>query len=331
MMNVQALLDITGGRLLTPSSVSEFRAVCFESCKIHRGDLLISDELEEIQDALVRGAYGIMTTLSLSVDDREIAWIHVGLLSKALIRIMRFIVLQKSIQTYLFSRTMFDIAKQAIQESSVLFQRDSVTALCDMLFSCHDVSVLLLYDHKIAQDIAPNYRIWQTSHACLVTPLRLRFPHPCLSAPEKEVDLPTLFVHEFEAVQRFCQCYTFSFHALMIHYTSTFYPVFVNCNFDAVAHGRSDQVIVLSEWTDDFGLIVKGMMQHASWAKLLFLCHVSCKTECADIPFVASFTTQDDLFSVLRNAPFTFAIVFGKSLLKSIQFQTSRDLETSLF
>lgn len=329
-MLLQALLDITGGQLLTRPAISEFNAVCFETNRVRRGDLFISDDLSTIEESIAKGAYGIISTQPFCVNDHEIAWIQVGDIAHTLIKLMRFWVLKKHISAYLVDLSTFDIMQQMTRDSRILFQKSSLQNLCENIFMSEDSSLLILHDSTLAYGIAPNHHLWQKSSHHFQSHLSLTLPYPA-SNTQDTLRLPNLLLNELDSAIRFFQMHKITPHPEKIHYTSTFYPIHVNRHLQSIPSAKSEQVIILSELSDESESMIDAMLHLANWGNLCFLCQNSYKEQLNhDYPLL-TFQNQEELFAILAAQKFTYAVVFGKDLLHSITFTPRSETTSALF
>ena len=89
-MRLENILALTNAKLINEPFVNSFENIVFQADKIKRGDLFVAFEEQEIQTAILNGAYGIIFSKPTQISDNEIAWIKVLDIEDALKRLLRF-------------------------------------------------------------------------------------------------------------------------------------------------------------------------------------------------------------------------------------------------
>lgn len=84
-ISVNEIVEIAFGTLLNQPSISFFNQICDEVNEIKQGDLFVANHLKkspqevqkEIEEAVQRGAFGILFSGNIAMSDPEVAWISV--------------------------------------------------------------------------------------------------------------------------------------------------------------------------------------------------------------------------------------------------------------
>lgn len=97
MITLESVVDITGGELLNTPSVARFSSIAFSLSEVSYRSLFVCENKNEVEEAIKRGAYGILGA-DLDVVDSEIAFIDSPLLSEAKIKLLRYFFIQEKIK-----------------------------------------------------------------------------------------------------------------------------------------------------------------------------------------------------------------------------------------
>ena len=101
-MKISSIVDITGGKLLNSPAISFTTQTHTNLKKVSDGDLFISSNKEEIEEAIKKGAFGIIFDFNIDVAslDNEIAWIQVEDINRAITKLLRFKLANLKLQSY---------------------------------------------------------------------------------------------------------------------------------------------------------------------------------------------------------------------------------------
>jgi len=119
-MNLANLTALVEGNLANSPSITAFEDVNFEASKVRRGDLFVALAHEDIEEAILNGAYGILFDKPTQISDQEIAWIKVASVDNALLRLLRFHIMQMSPQVYYCDEISLKLASQVITSRDLL-------------------------------------------------------------------------------------------------------------------------------------------------------------------------------------------------------------------
>lgn len=159
-MKIESLVRITGGVLLNTPSVTSIVDIQIESKKVKSGSLFIdtNNSNEEIKEAVLNGAYSILTSSISKIIDEEIAWICVEDLNLAMIKLARFYATDKNFKFIPLCTTQYHLAKSIHlkEKASTLFSEPKF-ALMQIVNSKNDKMFFVL-DNLFVDKIDPTIK-----------------------------------------------------------------------------------------------------------------------------------------------------------------------------
>lgn len=316
-MHLDNFVEIISGRLCNTPCISFINNITTKVGNIKNGDVFIARDKNEIQNALERGAYGIVSNTSMEILDSEIAWILVDDIDTAILRFIKYIKLINNIEIYSCDNTTFKLAWNLIKDKQVTFATN-IDGLLESLFHKHII-------------INFNITLFEILHIESQNRLAFRIVKQTLFETKIEYEneayqiiLPMIFVDILNNIVYFCEQkhinINFSFDF------SSFMPTFINSHSKPSKYGQSMRFIYASKDKDlikkyiDFVLLAK-------WGKALFL---STKQKYKKI-HSEQYNSKDDLVKYFLLNEFHFFVVYGMEQDELIEIIADDEIEPSLF
>lgn len=333
-MNLQALLDITGGQLLNTPPISEFHQIIFDSKKVQRGDLFISEDTEAISFALDQGAYGILTTLKLDKRDLESAWILCDSLQKALIKLLRFFILEKAIPVLLGEKSVCEIIAQIHTSKSILLESENLSLLLQRVIQSEHDDILLLHTESLVQDIAPGFK--HLDNVIDTYPKILKETLFTTSFVWKEIyydhlPIPALFLTSFQKAILFLDQHQLPYKSHKAGLLSAFYPQFVNSRLEPLPFGKGERALIFCEDVTRASQIISFCKETVPWAHFLFLFQSGYKNMFLTENETTYYEKDEDVFAILSGTKFNYALIFGFDRKKQTFLPSRGKQASSLF
>jgi ferrochelatase len=118
-MKIEDLLNLTNGEVISEPTIRAINSVTVYPSKIEQGDLFISNNSEEIEKALLNGAYAVIfSDPSIEITDSEIAWIKVKDIQKSAFRLIRYVLISREANFYLFNEHELSFLKMVLTQKS---------------------------------------------------------------------------------------------------------------------------------------------------------------------------------------------------------------------
>lgn len=314
-MKIDNLVRIVDGKLLTLPSIDSFESFIFEPSKINRGDLFIDNNslLFEVEIAVQKGAYAILTTLDLNTLDTEIAWIKVDNLERALIKILRYIAIEKSLKIAIATTLQANFLSTIQSPKKIkILKENLVSTAKDILKAQYDERLCML-DEAQALLISPTAsRIRIPLHVKQINQKGL-FLSSFLHHEQyfQDVKVSSLFIKELIAVLLFLDesRMTYSLDSLMP--IEHFFPLFITNNIRKKEFGMSDKVLIFEEMQELLQIEIDYLRSNVHAEDILLCLPKTMHCTLAYDSTIFYYDAYDD-FEQLVNINFRYALVFGK-------------------
>ncbi len=324
-MRLENVIALTHATLLNSPYVSAFISITHEAKSVKRGSLFIAKESSEIELAILNGAYGILFDTPVQMCDSEIAWIKVDDIQTALLKILRFHLLDKNISAYECDAITLDLAHQISTPQNFKALRGDIFETFNELFDIPS-NTLILFSHAFTcKDIfthpceMPKYTEEKIS-IIEQTLFETSFIYDDIYY-ERET-LSIFFIPYLEILLALFKEQMIDFKITSFKHLSHFEPVFTNKNFEIKEFGTSDKVLIFESDFEFIDAQISFLQSQANWAKLIYILPKEKITDAQRIENVYTYTTQQDIISILKSTHFHFALIGeqNKTLLEKSFF-----------
>ena len=325
-MRLENVIALTHATLLNSPYVSDFSGITYEAKSVKRGFLFIARESSEIELAILNGAYGILFDSPMQMTDSEIAWIKVDDIATALLRILRFHILDKNITAFECDTITLDLSSQISTEERFKALNGDIFETFKELWEISPDSVILFTHSFTCKDIFTHPKEMpkcadEKISVIEQTLFETSFIYDDVYY-EREV-LSVFFIPYLEILLSLLKEQKINFKITSFKHLSHFEPVFTNKNFEAKEFGTSDKVLIFES---DFEFIesqITFLQNQANWAKIIYILPKNRIDENIQIlPNIFTYTTQQDIISILKSTDFHFALIAeqNKTLLEKSFF-----------
>lgn len=324
-MNLANLTALVEGNLTNSPSINSFEDVSFEASKVKRGDLFVALKHEDITLAVLNGAYGILFDKPTQISDQEIAWIKVASIDNALLRLLRFHVMEKSPQAFYCDQISLKLASQIITSNNLLVLgkslREHIQDLWRLedsqyvLFSCENIDSQLFVDAKSISEV-PHSEMNIVEQTLFETSFIYDDTYY-----ERQL-LSPFFIPYLESVLYFFKQNKINYQLRNFVPIDHFKPIFTNIHLQVKEFGKSDNVLIFES---DFELVkaqIRFLETQANWAKIIYLIPESRKNELLENENIFTYESTWDIMQLLKEKKYHFALIAE---------QSSEILETSVF
>ncbi len=298
-MQISSIVDIVGGKLLTKPSISFITQIHTNPSKVNDGDLFIAKSQEDIDEALSNGAFAVIFDFECWMNDTEIAWIKVQDCSKALVNLTRFILSDKTLNSFycddisyeflnifltagqnyrLLSGDIFYDFKYIIsyEEDKILFSNNK-SYLNDIL--------PLTKEFKIQNHIVENLTIHSLFQTSFSYNKRLFY----------KLKLSKLYLNQFLEVYKFLNEEVDLNRLKDFQY---FTPLFINKHLAIEEFGKSNKFIIANNNSTLMDNQIKFLKTHYDYAK---------------IAIIKKYKNNDELYKKIESLEFNALYIVGKS------------------
>ena len=333
-LGLENLISLIRAELKNIPYISSFEHISFEARRVQRGDLFIALQSHEISDAIKKGAYGIVYEGDIEISDSEIAWLQVKDIKDALLRLLRFHLMQKNIKVYSVDNITLPLFKSINSQKLIIFQGDIEDNL-KKLFALDDDSVIIyqissLYEEiftekKSVYDLPTRNKIEVLENTLFETTFIYK------ERLYERVNLAKLFIDNLQKTFNVLEDAHLEFK-LKPFTLQHFYPVFINKYFKAVDLSQSSKVLIFEDDLKLFTEAITFLQADAPWAKHLFFIDTESSQKIDKNKNIFTYKTQNDLVKKLKKSDFNFALIFKQdaTLLNNKNFSETPQ-QLSLF
>jgi len=324
-MKIEDLLNLTAGTMITEPNITAINSVTVYPSKIEQGDLFISNDSEEIATAIANGAYAIVFSDSeVSITDNEVAWIKVNDIQKAAFKLIRYVLISREANFYLFTEHELSFMKMIVtQKSNLDILPNDWRKMFEKILNSES-KMFIGTDAVLMKMIKPDVAILNKEASCeIITDTLFKVTFKINSYIYQEKDITPFHVDILQRVVEYCDLHHFPYDLDRVKYTKHFLPVFIDGFLNQTNPSKSDKVAI---FTDNLGDIHKAreyVRYNGAWVKTLVLTPPKTKVDGVDRP--SWYYSTDEALDVLKNAYFNYAFVYAldKAILPKIREEYS--------
>ena len=324
-MTIDALLNLTDGSLQNKPTIQAINGATVFPSKVEHGDLFISDDSEEIANALENGAYAIVySSEDIKITDPETAWIKVSSIEDAAFKLLRYVILEKDADFYLLSELEESLLKMILlQKSNISFiAKDWKKAFEQILNSPQKLFVGT--DRDLMKHIKPDIkRLTESSDGYPINDTLFKTTFKAGKYVYQEKELAPFHLDALLRVKAFCDKNDLPYSIDRVKYTKHFVPVFIDGDLNTSRPSKSDKVLIFTDNLSDIDQAREYLKYNGSWVKSIVLTPPKTKVENLSRPYW--FETEDEVRDILKNVHFNYAFIYSldKSILRQIKEEYS--------
>jgi hypothetical protein len=311
-MRLENLLALTQGTLQNHPFVTRFEGISFDARKVKRGNLFIAFDTTQIDEAILNGAYAIVFDRPTQIADNEIAWIKVGDVNDALMRLLRFHLIEKELDVYETDLITLKLARQIITENSFLVLGQSIKDDFMALWNIEAGAKVLYCPKLIDRDTFVTSKTLPTSYKDEITVVEQTLFETSFIFDdifyERQL-LSPFFISYLERLLNFYKIHRISYRLRSFTPIDNFEAVFTNKELCVKEFGASDRVLIFEP---DFELIpsqISFLKRQANWAKIIYILPRAKALPFENIEGIFTYESQSDIIDLLKTIPFHFALI----------------------
>ena len=324
-MRLENVIALTHATLLNSPYVTAFSGLVYEVKNVKRGTLFIAKDSSEIELAILNGAYGILFDSPVQMIDSEIAWIKVDDIATALLKILRFHILDKNITAYECDKITLDLSSQISTQDRFKALSGDIYDTFKELWEITPDSIVLFTHTFTCKDIFTHPKEMPKS-----TDFKISIIEQTLFETSFIYDdiyyerqaLSVFFIPYLEILLSLFKEEKIDFKIVSFKHLTHFEPVFTNKNFEIKEFGTSDKVLIFEPNFEFIESQITFLQNQANWAKLIYILPIEKITDTQRVENVYTYTIQQDIISILKSTDFHFALIAeqNKTLLEKSFF-----------
>ncbi|MDD3769493.1 MAG: hypothetical protein AB7U26_08315 [Sulfuricurvum sp.] len=335
-MRLENILALTQGNLLGEPTVSIFENVVFDPSKVKRGSLFVAYSADDIPEALLHGAYGVLFERPTQITDSEVAWIKVENIDAALKKLLRFYLLEKELQVYACDPITLHLSTMITTPPSFCNVEGSMREVWEKLWPLEKKAIVLfsptLTDPDIFIEHSQLIRAQENTITIIEQTLfETSFIHND-TFYERQM-LSPFFIPYLEHLLFFYTFLRIPFQIRGFSKMGHFIPVFTNARMEIKEFGTSERVVIFEPLLELIDEQIDFLDAQASWAKIICLLPESMRSALTiGVDNILFYRYPEEIIALLQSRDFHFALVAGvdKSVLRPSR-SSMKQLELDFF
>jgi ferrochelatase len=315
-MRLENVVALTRGILVNSPFVSQFSNIVYDAKSVKRGDLFIAFDEHTIEEAIFNGAYGVIFDKPTQITDSEIAWIKVPHLEDALVRLLRFKLLEKDVVAYEVNELILGFALQITTPNNLLVLNGDIKEIFKSLIDVEEKSLILFTPSITPIDIFTQVQTLPESQE--QTLIKVVEQHTLFETSflldtifYERVALPAFHISYLEQLLQFFNSNNIKYIIKKFERVANhFEPLFINNNFEQKEFGSTQKVVIVEQDCSFAQESISFLEKNSSWAKRVYLLPSSLRVEHKDAHIVY-YENKKEIVELLKKSPFHFALVVG--------------------
>jgi len=324
-MKIEDLLNLTSGYIISEPTVRAVNSVSVYPSKIEEGDLFISNDPIEIKRALENGAYAIIfSDPAVRITDNEVAWIQVKDIQIAAFKLIRYVLINREANFYLFNEHELSFLKMVLtQKSNIEILPDDWRKIFEKTLNS-TAKILIGTNSELMKMIKPDVSILNKDASCeIITDTLFRTTFKINSYIYQEKEITPFHVDYLQRVVEFCDKHTLPYDLDRVRYTKHFVPVFIDGFLNVMNPSKSDKVAIFTDNLKDVYKAREYVRYNGAWVKTIVMTPPKTKVDGVDRP--NWYESVDEAREILKNTYFNYAFIYAldKSMLPKIKEEYS--------
>jgi len=311
-MRLENILALTQGSLKNNPFITSFDGISYRAKRVKRGDLFIAVDPDTITEAILNGAYGIIFDKPTQISDNEIAWIKVESVDNAMLRLLRFRLIEKNPEVYRCDPITLKLAAQLRTPDNLILLSSDLIETFRKLWDCEAGSLILYHPDQTSSDLFTSSEEIPDIKGGIIeiieqTLFETSFIYNNIFY-ERQL-LSPFFVPYLQRLLNFLGSRTIQFNLRTFKPIDHFEAVFTNNSLEPRAFGGTDKVLIFEP---DFKLVdlqIEFLNTQANWAKIIYVVPETRKQFLEEIPNIFYYHDQAEIIEILRNSDFHFALI----------------------
>ncbi len=323
-MRLENTLALINAKLLNKPSIELFDTICFELKKVRRGDLFIAYKNSDIPQAIAQGAYGIIFENTQQISDTEIAWMQVESVEDALLRLLRFHLIDRDVTAYDCDLITLELASKIQTNSKIVVTESSLRNSYNKLHEVEVGSTVLFNSSCIKEDLFVNIKPFvkiATEHINIIEQTLFETSFIYDNVFYERQLLSPFFIPFLELLFQFYKSENIIFSLKDFSSLEHFKPVFTDSKLQSKDFGASNKVLIFEPSFELISTQINFLNAQASWAKIIYIVPRVKARDLEDDINIFAYESEEEILDILINEQFHFALIAekDKSLLNLVK------------
>ena len=272
-MKINSILDIIDGKLLNSPSISFIYSLKTDVNKIKEGDLFIAKNLDDIQLAVEKGAFAIITERIYPITDNEIAWIKVSNIETVIIKLIRYKLANFNLRAYYCNDISYELFTAfPFYERKIKLVTENLSKFISTIDEIDDETIIISNNKELVNKLYPNNTIFEKENFPISNLIEHSIFEVSFTYKDnyfQRIKIPSIYIEEFVRVYDFLNIKEFDDSKLK-NFIS-FKPIFLDKNINVIDFGRSDKFIIVQNNTSLIEKEVNYLKDKFSYAKKIYI------------------------------------------------------------
>lgn len=268
-MKITSIVDIVGGVLQNKPAISFVTQLHTKLSKINEGDLFISSNPTDIELAVKNGAFCIIYDIDVTIIDKEIAWIKVDNINNAIVKLLRFQLALLDKKIYTIDKIRYELLYILNNNNNLLLLDDDIVSNFDKLQTIHNIDMILSFDYKFIQNIAPNYQQFKIKRYNILNLIIHSVFETTFSYKEfyfYKIRLSKIYINHLLSVLEFIGDFDLDINKLKSF--KYMQPIFVTKYLHISEYGKSNRFIIANEDEEIYTQQIEFIQQYFKYVNL---------------------------------------------------------------
>ncbi|MGX3011067.1 hypothetical protein ACWIUD_05835 [Helicobacter sp. 23-1044] len=302
-MFLDDFVEIIGGKVCNATQAHLLGNVTTHLHRIMRGDIFILRDKGELDEAINRGAYAIVSEVYCEISDEWVAFILVENLEVALHKFAKYAKLTNGIEIFALDSANFALARAMARDKNIAFARDIFELVEVLHFRMIFIDFEVIFFDAESIKNTRNF-IFKINYQTLFE-LKIEYENKLY-----ELVLPSIFISNLNDIMYFFKMRHIDFK---INFDEDLLlPIFINTSAQKSHYGQSMRFIYASKNMDLFQKYIT-FTQNAKWGKTLILSNENFDNfaESNGDFEVKIYKNNDDLLKYFMLEKYHFFVIYG--------------------
>jgi ferrochelatase len=249
-MKIASLTDIVEGRLLNTPAISFVTQIQTDIKKVNEGDAFISNNKQHIQEAVLKGAFAIVSTGIKNIADTEIAWIEVDNIESSILKVLRYKLLNKNITFIHIDHIFYHflLLYKANINKNILVLSNNTKKNYNLISKNNDkITVIYSTQRYFLDQISPNVKD-ETKYSYKIhnfidhSLFEVSFSYRDIFFDR--LHIPFVYINSFIKIYKLCKQ---DLEIKKLNQLELFKPIFLNKRFQIVPNGQSNKFLLCNK------------------------------------------------------------------------------------
>lgn len=326
-MNITSLVQLIDGDLKNHPSISFVYNIQTNIAKLRDGDLFLSNDESQINQAVKAGSFGIVYENSLiKISDKEIAWIQVNKIEDAIVKLIRYFLSNIELDVFFIDEITLEILKLTSSHNYIIFDENLNENLLkaqtlqkdDIVLCCNKILLKKIYPLFKTFPIK-NYELTNvTIHSIFETTFSsngMLFPR---------VKVPFLYIDTFLSVIEYLDIKLPLQEIIGLKKWNLLNPIFINKAYKPIDFGKSDRFIMTTPFIKKALYQLSHIQENYTYGKIIILIDKNLSQNSKN---TITYTDNEELEFFIKTLNYNLLYIIGKDndeIIKILQKPTSQ-------